>query len=268
LNIYDTITIDLGLLTATGFSITNSSYDFEIEFSDTYSNITIAVSTSDTVFQYLPSSEHTISYNGPETGTIVSETGTISSLTILSEQSYYLWGKVIDNLGFSSSYVYLNESDKIIIYAPETIYMLNNISDRLVLLWTNRFGYRTPYETIYVHEPTNDPEKSSKLIFTRHGFERIAYLFSYIVLPIHLYIGIDLVREMTTLSESGERYNYTNLVQYFTEENVIYPHGRYAYLVVLNSGRIDIYKDGIFILPDGQLALRLSYKTPVTVHAD
>jgi hypothetical protein len=250
LNIYDTITIDLGLLTATGFSITNSSYDFEIEFSDTYSNITIAVSTSDTVFQYLPSSEHTISYNGPETGTIVSETGTMSSLTILSEQSYYLWGKVIDNLGFSSSYVYLNESDKIIIYASETIYMLNNISFGMTLLWTNRYG------------------QSSSMIWSQYGFERIAYLLYYIVLPIHLYIGIDLVREITTISESGERYNYTNLVQYFTEENVILPHGRYAYLVVLNSGRIDIYKDGIFVLPDGQLSLRLSYKTPVTVHAD
>ena len=295
LNIYDTITIDLGLLRATRFSITNSSYDFEIEFPDTYSTITIAVSTSDTAFEYLPSSEHIISYNGPETGTVVSETGTISSLTILSEQSYYLWGKVIDNLGFSSSYVYLNESDKIVVNATETIYMVNNLDRETIVKWTNKFGYRTPYEfntgnrqkhfggsgaindTMWTHFTNSlqssdgytvliryTPETDSMIYFPRVGNASLSNMRSADVThPITTETGIDLVRGITVISVSGQKYNFTNILQYFTE-NV----DEYLYAVVLNGPTIDIYKKGVNKWPIDIYTPSLDAGPHVTVNAD
>jgi hypothetical protein len=99
----ETISINLGLLTATVFSVTSSSYSFTLTYPDTYITVTIAVSTSSTTFTLLPSSENTPA----------SKTGTKSGSVFSSGNTYYLWGKVIDNRGFSSSYVYLNISETI-----------------------------------------------------------------------------------------------------------------------------------------------------------
>jgi len=104
----ETISINLGNLTATVFSITNSSYTFEIEYTGTNVTVTIAVSTSSSIMDattFIIGSERVI--------TDGSKTGTQPGSAYSSGVPYYLWGKVEDNRGFFIAYVYLHISQTI-----------------------------------------------------------------------------------------------------------------------------------------------------------
>jgi hypothetical protein len=68
------------------------------------------VSTLDSSFNEVTGSERVIT-DGPKAGTQDGSTYTYGT-------TYYLWGKVIDNRGFSNSYVYLDISHELVVYIP------------------------------------------------------------------------------------------------------------------------------------------------------
>ena len=171
----------------------------------------------------------------------------------------------------------------------DTIFIVNNISTNTVVLWTNKFGYRNtseefntnikrskhygeinennqPYYTHFINSLQAGlkikyfPEEDSKIYFTQAGVQNMHLV--NVTQPIPIESGIDLKKGITVISGNGQRYNFTNIENNFTEHD-----DAYLYAVVLNGPTIDIYKKGIWKRGQ-QFQGTLNHGPHVTVNAD